>query len=104
LDVGLGIYSIRIGMFLARRPNVWASQETEGEGAFWLLEPIIIVLLVIGRVELNVGPPVYMRTGGAERRPPCIHETSGMLKQGHGETSKDTHSQEVTNIWKEPRT
>lgn len=91
MDVRLGICRTRIGMFLTRRPNVRASQEREGEGAFWFLELILIVLLVIGGVELNVGPP-------------CIHETSGILKQGHGETSKETHGHEVTNIWKEPRT
>lgn len=48
-------------MFLARRPNVKASQETGGEGAVCFLQLVLIVLLVIGRVELNVGPPVHMR-------------------------------------------
>jgi len=44
------------------------------------------------------------RRGGAECRLSCTRETSGMLKQGHGETSEETHTQEVTNIWKEPMT
>jgi hypothetical protein len=61
LYVGLGICRTRIGMFLARRPNVRASQETEGEGAFWFLQLMLIVLLVIGGVELNVGCPVHVR-------------------------------------------
>jgi len=61
LDVGLGIYRTRIGMFLTRRPNVRASQGTEGEGAFWFLELMLIVLLVIGGVELNIGPHVHVR-------------------------------------------
>lgn len=61
MDVGLRICRTRIVMFFARRPNVRASQETEGEGAFWFLELMLIVLLVIGGVELNVGPPVHMR-------------------------------------------
>ena len=38
-----------------------ASQETEGEGAFWFLELMLIVLLVIGGVELNIGPLVHVR-------------------------------------------
>jgi hypothetical protein len=48
-------------MFLAGRPNVRASQETEEEGAFWFLELILIVLLVVGGVELNVGHPLHVK-------------------------------------------
>jgi len=53
--VQLGIYRTRTGLFLARRPNVWASQERGGGGACWCVGLILTVLLVIGRVEMCWG-------------------------------------------------
>jgi hypothetical protein len=45
--VTAGDIQARTGSFLARRPNVTASQEADGEGTGGFLGLILIVLLVI---------------------------------------------------------
>ena len=74
MDVELRICRTRIGMFLARRPNARMSQEM-GRSC---------LLVTWAYINGATGD----RRGGAEPRPPCTHEKSGMLKQGHGGTSK----------------
>jgi len=47
---------VRTGLFLARRPKLITSCESDDKVVCWFLVDILIVLLVIGAVVLNPGP------------------------------------------------
>jgi hypothetical protein len=45
-----------MAFFLARRPKLIATWESEGIGFCWFLGDILIMLLVVRGVDLNPGP------------------------------------------------